>query len=91
MATLKDIAAESGLSIGAVSRILNQDASLGVPPETRQRVFDTARRLGYRKTARKKKKKAAKAKAEEETAQPQTAGEAQEPEAGTQAQVPAQA
>ena len=57
MATLKDIAAESGVSIGAVSRILNHDASLGVPPETRQRVFDTARRLGYRKPARKKKKK----------------------------------
>lgn len=49
MATLKDIAAEAGVSVGAVSRILNHDATLGVPPETRQRVFETAKRLGYRK------------------------------------------
>ncbi|MBQ9157279.1 MAG: LacI family DNA-binding transcriptional regulator [Eubacterium sp.] len=57
MATLKDIAARSGVSVSAVSRILNHDATLGVPAETRQRVFDTARELGYQKPARKNKKK----------------------------------
>ena len=60
MATLKDIAKEAGLSTGAVSRILNHDATLGVPPETRQRVFDTAKRLGYQKSKRRPVTKKAK-------------------------------
>lgn len=59
MATLKDIAAQSGVSVSAVSRILNHDATLAVPPETRQRVFDTAKKLGYHKTRRKTNKKKA--------------------------------
>ena len=57
MATLKDIAVQSGVSVSAVSRILNHDATLGVPPETRQRVFDTAKKLGYHKVRRKTNKK----------------------------------
>ena len=55
MATLKDIAVQSGVSVSAVSRILNHDATLGVPPETRQRVFDTAKKLGYHKVRRKRR------------------------------------
>jgi LacI family transcriptional regulator len=42
--TLKDIAAETGLSPAAVSYALR---GIQVPPETQQRVRDAARRLGY--------------------------------------------
>ena len=48
MATLKEIAALAGVSSATVSRVLNQDPSLSVTNETRQRVLDTARELGYR-------------------------------------------
>lgn len=47
MATLKDIAAATGVSISAISRILNRDETLSVPPQTQQKVFDAARELGY--------------------------------------------
>lgn len=50
MATIKDIAAEAGVSPAAVSRILNNDATLSVSPETKQRVWETAKRLHYQKT-----------------------------------------
>ena len=49
MATIRDIAKEAGISAGAVSRILNNDATLSVSPETRQTVFDIAKRLNYTK------------------------------------------
>ena len=49
MATIKDIAYEAGVSPGAVSRILNSDGTLSVTQETRQRVLETAARLGYKK------------------------------------------
>ena len=49
MATLRDIAAQAGVSVATVSRILNQDESLSVMPETRERVIVIARELGYRK------------------------------------------
>ena len=49
MATIKDIAAKAGVSPAAVSRILNNDASLSVSDETRQRVWDTAKELHYNK------------------------------------------
>lgn len=48
MATLKEIAGLAGVSSATVSRVLNQDPSLSVTEETRQRVLDTARELGYR-------------------------------------------
>lgn len=47
MATLKDIAAATGISISTISRVLNRDETLSVPPQTQQRVFDAARELGY--------------------------------------------
>ena len=50
MATIKDIAAAAGVSPAAVSRILNHDATLNVPLETKQRVQEAARRLHYHKT-----------------------------------------
>ncbi len=49
MATLKDVAQKAGVSSAAASRILNQDSSLSVPPETRQKVLDAARELNYQK------------------------------------------
>lgn len=48
MATQKEIAQIVGVSSATVSRVLNQDPSLSVTPETRQRILDTARELGYR-------------------------------------------
>lgn len=48
MATLKEIAALAGVSQATVSRVLNQDPSLSVTEETRARVMQTARELGYR-------------------------------------------
>ncbi|MGN0438283.1 MAG: LacI family DNA-binding transcriptional regulator [Lachnospiraceae bacterium] len=49
MATIRDIAKEAGVSPGAVSRILNNDATLSVSPETRQNVFEIAKKLNYNK------------------------------------------
>ena len=44
--TIKDLAAELGLSITTISRALNGYSDVG--EKTRRRVADTARRLGYR-------------------------------------------
>lgn len=52
MATIRDIAKEAGVSAGAVSRILNNDITLSVSPETRQRVIDVAKKYNYKKTNR---------------------------------------
>lgn len=49
MATIKDIAEEAGVSPAAVSRILNNDASLSVSLATKQKVWDTAKELHYHK------------------------------------------
>lgn len=48
MATLKDIARLAKVSQATVSRVLNQDPSLSVAEETRKRILQTARQLGYR-------------------------------------------
>ena len=45
MATIKDIAAAANVSAAAVSRILNNDETLNVSPETRQKVLDTANKM----------------------------------------------
>lgn len=44
--TLKDIAREADVSVAAVSKVLNNRPGIG--SETRERVLDTAQRLGYR-------------------------------------------
>jgi LacI family transcriptional regulator len=46
--TLADIAKKSGVSLTTVSLVLRNKSGAGIPPETRQRVLDTARDLGYR-------------------------------------------
>lgn len=46
-ATITDVARAAGISIGAVSRILNGDASLTVRDETRAAVHKAMRDLGY--------------------------------------------
>jgi len=52
MATIKDIANAAGVSSATVSRILNQDATLSVPDETRQKVLAAAESLNYTKKSR---------------------------------------
>lgn len=48
MVRMKDIAEKANVSIATVSRILNNDATLSVSEETRQRVFDIAKQLDYK-------------------------------------------
>ncbi|EZP75852.1 AraC family transcriptional regulator [Parageobacillus genomosp. 1] len=48
MITMKDIAEKANVSIATVSRILNNDATLSVSEETRERVFRIAKQLGYK-------------------------------------------
>lgn len=47
MVTLKEIARMAGVSPATVSRVLNQDPTLSVMEDTRQRVLRTAQELGY--------------------------------------------
>jgi len=47
MPTIRDVAKEAGLSPACVSRILNNDSSLQVTPDTRRRVIETAKKMGY--------------------------------------------
>lgn len=46
--TLRDVAEAAGVDSSIVSRVLRDDRSLSVRPETRRRVIDTAARLRYR-------------------------------------------
>ena len=48
MATLKDIANEAGVSLATVSRVLNDDPSLSVKEQTKQRIFEIAEKLEYK-------------------------------------------
>lgn len=58
MATIKDIAAQAGVSSATVSRILNHDDSLSVSTETKIRILEIAEKLDYTpKKARKSTKK----------------------------------
>jgi LacI family transcriptional regulator len=45
---LVDVATEAGVGTSVVSRVLNDDPTLSIRDETRQRIVDTARRLEYR-------------------------------------------
>lgn len=51
--SLKDIALQAGVSITTVSRILNQDSSLSVADETRQRVEKIANEMNYKPNKKK--------------------------------------
>ncbi|GLI56956.1 transcriptional regulator EbgR [Propionigenium maris DSM 9537] len=51
MATLKDIAAEAGVSPATVSRVLNEDESVHVREETRTKIFEVAEKLQYKTIA----------------------------------------
>ncbi len=46
--TLADIAKKSDVSLTTVSLVLRNKSGAGIPAETRQRVFDISRDLGYR-------------------------------------------
>ncbi|ASR47379.1 transcriptional regulator [Paenibacillus kribbensis] len=48
MATIKDIAREAGVSAATVSRVLNNDLSLSVSPDTKSRIFSIAEQLEYK-------------------------------------------
>lgn len=48
MATLKDIANLAQVSQATVSRVLNQDPTISVTEDTRKRILQAARDLGYR-------------------------------------------
>ncbi len=54
MATLKDIATESGVSLATVSRVLNDDPTLSVKEETKHRILEIAERLEYRTSSSKR-------------------------------------
>lgn len=47
MATIKQIAQLCSVSIATVSRVLNQDDTLAVSTEVKNKIFDTAHKLGY--------------------------------------------
>ena len=47
MATLKDIAAATGISVSTISRVLNQDESISVTSQTQQKILEAAQALGY--------------------------------------------
>lgn len=48
MTTLKDVAADAGVSVATAARVLNRDPHLRVRPATRQRVLSAAEALDYR-------------------------------------------
>jgi LacI family transcriptional regulator len=54
MATIKDIAERAGVSIAAVSRVLNYDETLSVADSTRKRIFEIAQELEYVTTKERK-------------------------------------
>ena len=49
MATLKDIAQLANVSPATVSRVLNQDDTLSVSPETKEKIIASTNQLGYTK------------------------------------------
>lgn len=49
MVTIKDIAEKAGVSSATVSRVLNNDYTLQVAEETRQRIVEVAKELDYKK------------------------------------------
>lgn len=45
--TIKDVANEAGVSISVVSYVLNSNPNVSISKETREKVFDAAKRLNY--------------------------------------------
>ncbi|WP_168119817.1 LacI family DNA-binding transcriptional regulator [Paenibacillus sp. HB172176] len=56
MATIKDIARQAGVSPATVSRVLNNDATLAVGEDTKQRIFSIAEELAYKPSRLRKQK-----------------------------------
>lgn len=56
MATIKDIAAQVGVCVATVSRVLNFDQNMSVSEETRKKIFETAEALNYTSTRMRKSK-----------------------------------
>lgn len=56
MPTLKEIAKAAGVSVSTASRIINQDETLNVSTETRNKVLETAQVLGYKNPKQRKNK-----------------------------------
>jgi LacI family transcriptional regulator len=50
-ARLDDVATAAGVHVSTVSRVLNGSSDLSIRPETRTRILETAKRLGYRPNA----------------------------------------
>lgn len=55
LASIRDIARQAKVSPGTVSRVLNNDPTLSVADDTRQRIHHIAGELKYQKTTRKNK------------------------------------
>lgn len=49
METIKDIAKRAGVSIAAVSKVLNYNPTLSVSDKTKKKIFQIAEDLSYRK------------------------------------------
>ncbi len=47
MVTIKEIAARSGFSTATVSRLLNDDPTFSVSAQTKSKIFEVAKALGY--------------------------------------------
>ncbi len=63
MATLKDIARETGVSQATVSRVLNGDPKLSITQITRDKILQTAKRLGYKTVSQRVQENTQQAKA----------------------------
>lgn len=59
MATLRELAEETGFSITTISRVLNDDPTLNVTDATRAAILDAAGRLHYKSAARPRRPRAA--------------------------------
>lgn len=59
MATIRDIAAATGVSIASISRILNQDPTYKATAETRTKVIEAAKAMNYQPAANYRKRKKA--------------------------------
>jgi LacI family transcriptional regulator len=52
MATIKDIATKAGVSAATVSRVLNNDLTISVTDETKQKIIQAAEQLNYKKVTK---------------------------------------